>query len=226
MNNEYLLWNVYVNIESMDRLDKNFYTLHYKYKRLIYTSEKSKSDFRNNKSFKLLLEELNKAYEKIHDCTNEVKNEFGEYDYPRIAYKVKFEKISGKNITKKYASVSGTNSCRKIGIENLFDFATLYVNGDVKSKKNKSNEYIDHLTSELSIKDVILFFKNNQNTLKKCCNLEMCFDAINKLSDFPIDSISELDFNYLIGKEDFEVIQKNFIEKSKENSKNPVETNI
>lgn len=226
MNKEYILWNVYVNIDSMDKLERKFYNLHYKYRRFVYTSQKSKLDFRSSKSFISLLEELNEAYEQIHDCSNETKNEFGEYDFPKVAYKVKSVNLNGHNIVKKYASISGTNSCRKVRIEHLFDFAYLYLNGDIKIKENGTDKNLDCLTIESSIKDVILFFKENNTFLKQYCNSKITLDAVSKLGDFPADSISELDFNYFLSKDEFTTLKNDFYEKVEENSECAVENVI
>lgn len=224
MNSEKILWNTYINIDNMERLERNFYNLHYKYRRFIYTAEKNKSNFRNSKAFTALLNELNNAYEKIHNCSEEKKNDLGEYEYPKVAYKVKFEKVNGKNVTKKYASVSETNCCRTIPIGEMFNFAPLYINGEVKAIKGSSETEPESLKVESSIKDIILFYKNNKDTLAKCGKSDVIFDAVSKLSDFPVDSITELDFNFFLDRREFDAIREDFFEKERKKSEKAIET--
>lgn len=226
MKKDSILWNVYTNIDSMDKLERNFYNLHYKYRRFIYTAEKNNVNFRNTKNFISLLNELNAAYEKIHNCSNEDKNEYGEYDYPKVAYKVKFDKINGTNITKKYASVSGTNCCRLVDAGYLVDYSYLYINGEAKIKRTSKDKNAEHLIVESSIKDVIIFFKENIDYLKNYSNTETLINAIDKLSDFPVDSITELDFNFLLDKVEFDIIKEDFFKEIEKKSKNTVETTV
>lgn len=210
MNKEFLSWNIYVNVNSMYSLERDFYNIYYKYRRFCYTSSKTKGDFRKTKAYTELLNKLNYAYEKIFDCSNKEKNEFGEYEYPKVAYKLKSYTVGGKKTNVLYACISDTNCTRKVKIEHLFDILPLYFDGSLKTVEPSNEDTIENLIIESNIKNVVSTFKKYCGNLSSFCNAQKTYNYLQKLCDFPVDSITELNFNNLFSKKDYEISKKSF----------------
>ena len=220
MDKDVFLWNVYVNTDSMESLEAHFYRTYYKYREMCNNAKKKGlKNFRDTKQYIALLEELNSSHEKIHNCVNEEKNAYGEYNYPKVAYKRKIEKQNGKEVFKIYACVKNSNCSKKISIEHIFNFIPLYLDGifkavpsTFKNNNNIENSNIERVILESPVRDVVYSFKKYSESLKEFCDFNKCHELVSSLSDFPVNSISEIDFNSLMSKKEI----NSFIEEFKD----------
>ena len=90
MNEEDIFYfNIFININAMEKLDRNFYKNYYDYRYYCTKQEYSKnSKYRPSDKCKQLLDALNNSFELIQNCSGKSINEKGEYDdFPAVAYK-------------------------------------------------------------------------------------------------------------------------------------------
>ena len=205
-------WNVYINLESMHRLDADFYRKYYRYKRACLLGNKSgDTNYRTSPQFINILKELNLSYEKIVNCSEIELKENGEYDYPAVAYKRREINKNGKKIVSLYACVANTNTNKKIPIGKIFDFMPLYTSGEVSESKSPKGG-IPSTKIESTVGDLLNAFKLYLPVMGDFCYVETCSKLITSLCDFPINSITEVNFNSLIDKEEISLYINEFLE--------------
>ena len=202
MNKDIFFINIHVNLNWMEKLDKVFYKNHYSYRRVLLN--------KNNKPEVVAkaLNSLNLSYEKIHDCSNESKNELGEYDFPKVSYKRRVTEGEKKE-TIIYACTANSDTSKKIPLQDVFDFVPMFLDGEIKSFPSKTND-IDRVTIEMKLADVIASYKKYLPVMKPYCNVRTCTEMVSSLCNYPADSIVEFDFNSLMPKLEIEAYIKCF----------------
>lgn len=209
---EKFLWNVYVDVRSMNRLDADFYKKYYQYRYFCKSRENAGDEnYRKSPQFIKMLDELNFSFEKISNCAGKEKNLNGEYDYPQVAYKSRIVTKEGKKVKVLYACVADTTANKKIPLHDIFEFLPLFSVGTMKVT-NSEKSIIDCVTIESTILEVVECFKKYLPKMGEFCNVEKCSKLVSSLCVFPGDAISEINFNSLISKEEIDTCVNGFME--------------
>lgn len=191
-------WNIYVPVTSMNKLEGEFYKKLYEYRYFCTKSDKNNvKNYRDTPSFTKMLNELNLAYEKIKNLAGVSKNELGEYDYPRVSYKVKKITQNTKTYNVLYCCIADTTMNREIKVDDLLLMVPLYVPGILRSVKNTTS-VVDTVYSECLIGQIMNYFKSNYTKISDIADVNLCTKTIQWFDKFPINSISEINFNSII----------------------------
>ena len=202
--NDCFFWNIYIPINSMERLDKNFYKKLQEYKSCVAAKikEKDKTFFKSDIFYKLR-EELNLAYEKCTDLSNVSKNNDGEYPYPPCDFKSITQTVDGKSKTINYVCIATPkyDLVKKIEAGKFFNLSPFYSVGeqteDIKKKDDFSKVYLNS-----TVKDIISVAREHTDTLKKHSPYNYCIEMLEWICKYPSNSLSIINFNYIYSKED------------------------
>lgn len=216
MNEDIFYFNIFININAMEKLDRNFYKNYYEYRYYCTKQEYSKnSNYRTSDKCKQLLNALNNSFELIKNCSGKSINEKGEYDdFPAVAYKRRQLKQGEGSVESIYACVADTKANQKVNLADIFEYLPLYTVGELKSKSLPDNK-IELVTIESTVKDILGAFKKYLPVMGEFCNINTCYKIVSTLSDFPSDSIVEINFNSLITKNEIESCINGFLEMTK-----------
>ena len=209
-NNDYIYWNIYISVESMTKLERDFYVKLYNYRFFCREKEQANNlSYRDTLEYKKILNSLNFAYEKAFDLRGADKNEFGEYEYPKVAYKAKRVNVNGTSKTILYACVADTETNRKFPIEEVIPCLYLYSLGTVRNIKASNSEF-ECVLIESTVSSIISLFKQHHKELGRFCALQSCIDIVQWLDKYPLNSISELNLNSLVSRTEVDSCLKDF----------------
>lgn len=159
--------------------------------------------YRDTNTCITLLNELNLAYEKIKNLAGVEKNQFGEYDYPNVAYKVKKIIQNNQSTSVLYCCVADTTMNKKLNIEDILAVVPLYIPGTIRSVPSNTAitdiVYIEGLLNDIQ-KYVIKYY----DSMGEISDIKLCTELIQWMDKFPANSISEVNFNSLVGKDSIE----------------------
>lgn len=210
--NKVFYWNVFVPVTSMNRLEGDFYKKLYEYRYFCTQSEKNKvANFRSTPAFTKMLDSLNLSYEKIKNLAGVEKNDLGEYDYPKVSYKVRKITQNNKSSTVLYCCIADTTMNREFTEDDILSFAPLYAPGTLKSVQAKDN-IVDVVLLECFVGQILNYFKSNYSNIMDFSDVKSCTKVIQWLDKFPINSISEINFNSLASK----ILIESFIQTTNE----------
>ena len=201
---EQFYWNIYIPVNSMTKLEADFYKKLYQYRYYCMNSKKNNiKDFRNSKTCNALLNDLNLAYEKIKNLAGIEKNDLGEYDYPNVSYKVKKFMNNNQSINVLYCCIADTTMNRKLNIDDILSIVPLYIPGTIRSVPS-TKTVTDIVYVEGLLHNIQKYFIKYYESMTDISDMKLCTDLIKWMDKFPTNSISEVNFNSLIGKESIE----------------------
>lgn len=197
-------WNIYIPVNSMTKLEADFYRKLYQYRYYCMNSQRNNiTNYRNTSVCINMLNELNLAYEKIKNLAGVEKNELGEYDYPSVSYKVKKITQNNQSTNVLYCCIADTTMNKKLNEQDILAFVPLYIAGTIRSTPS-STEVTDVVYIEGLVNNIQKYFIKYYDNMGDTSDIELCKEIIQWMDKFPINSISEINFNSLIGQKSIE----------------------
>lgn len=216
---EKFFWNIYIPVNSMTKLEGDFYRKLHQYRYYCMNAQKKNiKDFRSTTECINLLNALNLAYEKIKNLAGVEKNELGEYDYPNVSYKVKNIVYKNTSSNVLYCCIADTTMNRMLDIDDILEIIPLYIPGTLRSVPS-TKSVVDTVYLECLVNNIQKYFIKYYDSIAEMSNIKLCTDIIQWMDKFPANSISEVNFNSIVAQECIETCIKNIkeeIEKNKE----------